>query len=168
MPTSPGENGPALRALAERYTNVNIAKVMGVSETAVRNWSRRHGITRKKRLASQVISDEDAREIKESLSWRVGNLRPDQFLFGDHLERLPNTGRITDLFVGLSGTAGLERIRVHDLRHSFGSIWAQRVPLAVVKAWMGHSSVTTTERYVHTNDETFRRWVEESQKEIGA
>lgn len=45
------------------------------------------------------------------------------------------------------------------------SIWADRVPPAVLKAWMGHSSITTTERYIHVTDDTFRRWVNASEKD---
>ena len=39
---------------------------------------------------------------------------------------------------------------VHMLRHTCASRMVQRgVPLAVVQAWMGHSSITTTMRYAH-------------------
>jgi len=48
-------------------------------------------------------------------------------------------------------------IRFHDLRHSFGTIWAERVPSSVLKAWMGHGSITTTEGYIHPGDEASRR-----------
>lgn len=39
---------------------------------------------------------------------------------------------------------------VHMLRHTCASRMVQRgVPLAVVQAWMGHASITTTMRYAH-------------------
>jgi integrase len=45
-------------------------------------------------------------------------------------------------------TAGIEGYRWHDLRHEFGSRLTERnVPLSQVRDLMGHSSVTTTERY---------------------
>ena len=45
--------------------------------------------------------------------------------------------------------AGLERIRFHDLRHTFGTIAAQAFPLTDVKAYMGHADIQTTMIYVH-------------------
>ncbi|MBO8129287.1 MAG: site-specific integrase [Peptococcaceae bacterium] len=41
--------------------------------------------------------------------------------------------------------AGLPKMRIHDLRHTSGSILLdQGVPLPVVSAWLGHSSTATT------------------------
>jgi integrase len=52
--------------------------------------------------------------------------------------------------------AGLENgIRVHDLRHAHASwLLAGGADLQVVKERMGHGSITTTERYLHTLPET--------------
>jgi integrase len=52
--------------------------------------------------------------------------------------------------------AGLPVIRFHDLRHSFGTIMASRLPPILLKEMMGHASITTTERYIHPSDEIFR------------
>jgi integrase len=48
--------------------------------------------------------------------------------------------------------AGISGLRVHDTRHSHASWLANdpRVPLAAVRDRLGHSSLTTTSRYVHT------------------
>jgi site-specific recombinase XerD len=48
--------------------------------------------------------------------------------------------------------AGLEKgVRVHDLRHAHASwLLAGGADLQVVKERMGHGSITTTERYLHT------------------
>ena len=40
--------------------------------------------------------------------------------------------------------------RFHDLRHSFGSLAIQQFDLVAVKDMMGHSKLTTTERYLHS------------------
>ena len=60
----------------------------------------------------------------------------------------------------------MKRIRIHDLRHSFGSIWAQRLPLSVLKAMLGHASVRTTEQYIHTTGEVFRLTLTEALRNI--
>jgi integrase len=41
-------------------------------------------------------------------------------------------------------------LRFHDLRHTYGSLLvAGGIDLPSVKAAMGHSRITTTERYLH-------------------
>jgi integrase len=48
------------------------------------------------------------------------------------------------------GTEPLPALRFHDLRHTFGSQLASAgVPLTDIQAYMGHSSVATTQIYVH-------------------
>jgi integrase len=44
--------------------------------------------------------------------------------------------------------AGLKRIRIHDLRHTFGTVCAAKgIPLTTIKEWMGHADLATTEIY---------------------
>ncbi len=46
--------------------------------------------------------------------------------------------------------AGLEDVRMHDLRHSFASALVNRgMTLYDVKEVLGHSNITTTQRYAH-------------------
>ncbi len=45
--------------------------------------------------------------------------------------------------------AGLPEIRLHDLRHSFGTQAAKRFPIHEVQAMMGHANIATTMRYLH-------------------
>ena len=41
------------------------------------------------------------------------------------------------------------------LRHTFAShCYMRRVPPQIVQKWLGHSSVTTTERYAHLRPDT--------------
>ena len=42
-----------------------------------------------------------------------------------------------------------EPITFHDLRHTFGSLAVQVWPVTDVQAFMGHSDIKTTMRYVH-------------------
>ena len=52
---------------------------------------------------------------------------------------------------------GLSEVRVHDTRHSFASLAVSAgVPLKVVGGLLGHSSVSTTNRYAHLYDEDLK------------
>ncbi len=43
-----------------------------------------------------------------------------------------------------------EAFRFHDLRHTFGTTMARSgVPVTTIQAWMGHSDLRTTQRYMH-------------------
>ncbi|MGH2864394.1 MAG: tyrosine-type recombinase/integrase [Solirubrobacteraceae bacterium] len=45
--------------------------------------------------------------------------------------------------------AKLRRLRFHDLRHTFGSLAINQASIVQVQAWMGHSDINTTMRYLH-------------------
>jgi integrase len=45
--------------------------------------------------------------------------------------------------------AGVERVRFHDLRHSYGSLAVRAYRLDEVRAYMGHAALAMTMRYVH-------------------
>jgi integrase len=54
--------------------------------------------------------------------------------------------------------AGLPPIRLHDTRHTCGTLMHLRhVPTAVISAWLGHSSASFTMKvYVHSQDDALR------------
>jgi integrase len=52
-------------------------------------------------------------------------------------------------FVSASKRAGLPRIRLHDLRHTFGTQAIRVFKIHEVQRMMGHRHITTTERYLH-------------------
>ena len=57
--------------------------------------------------------------------------------------------------------AGLEGVRLHDLRHSFASFGAGASPgLPIIGELLGHSQAATTHRYAHLDADPMRRAVE--------
>ncbi|MBQ2262878.1 MAG: tyrosine-type recombinase/integrase [Loktanella sp.] len=64
---------------------------------------------------------------------------------------------LTDIkrtWAAVSKTAGLEKTRMHDLRHTFASIAAsQGQSLPVIGAMLGHTQTQTTARYAHLYDD---------------
>ena len=73
----------------------------------------------------------------------------------DHVFCRPDGGpldrsAVRTRFVRAQKAAGLRVRRFHDLRHTFGSLAIRRFDLVAVKEMMGHSKLTTTERYLHS------------------
>nr|WP_221382785.1 site-specific integrase [Actinoplanes polyasparticus] len=64
----------------------------------------------------------------------------------------------SDQFTVRVKRAGLPAIRLHDTRHTCGTLMHLRgVPTAVISAWLGHSSASFTMKvYVHSQDEALR------------
>lgn len=57
-------------------------------------------------------------------------------------------------WVGVRKRAGLEDVRIHDLRHSFASVGvAGGSGLFLIGKLLGHSHVATTSRYAHLHDD---------------
>lgn len=61
----------------------------------------------------------------------------------------------------LLADAGVKGLRWHDLRHTFGSRLALAgVALPIVQKLMGHASITTTARYLHSTDDDARKAIQ--------
>lgn len=79
-------------------------------------------------------------------------------LFVDELGELVHPESYSDRFEVLNRKAGLPRIRLHDTRHTCGTLMHLRgVPTAVISAWLGHASANfTLKTYVHSQDEALK------------
>jgi integrase len=53
---------------------------------------------------------------------------------------------------------GIERVRLHDARHSCATLMHLRsVPVAVIAAWLGHASAAfTMSVYAHSQDDALK------------
>jgi integrase len=74
------------------------------------------------------------------------------------------SGHITNFeraWASIKKSAGIESLRVHDLRHSFASELASGgASLPLIGALLGHSNPATTARYSHLFDDPMRKAVE--------
>ena len=61
-----------------------------------------------------------------------------------------DSSAVRNRFRSAQEAAGLRLRRFHDLRHTFGSLMIRRFDLVRVQSMMGHASITTTERYLHS------------------
>jgi integrase len=61
------------------------------------------------------------------------------------------------LFAATTKTAGIANLHLHDLRHDFATRLVRAgKPINVVATLLGHSTLTTTQRYAHVEDSTLR------------
>ena len=75
---------------------------------------------------------------------------PDDCVFANRFGRRLDPSALRRRFERARDAAGLEPLRFHDLRHTYGSLLVVGgIDLPSVKAAMGHSRITTTERYLH-------------------
>lgn len=86
--------------------------------------------------------------IRRRAAWRANNAPDATWVFAR-----PNGGPVKSLrngFEKAAERAGLDDLRIHDLRHTAASwLVTDGVPLEIVKELLGHSSITMTERYAH-------------------
>jgi len=80
------------------------------------------------------------------------------YLVVDELGERLHPEVVSDRWDRLVESAGVRRIRLHDARHTCGTLMhLEGVPTAVVSAWLGHSNSAFTMRtYVHSQDPALR------------
>lgn len=98
----------------------------------------------------QVPLADQAAAALERLSQRDNFTDADELVFCSPLGRILDGSALRRRFKRARDRAGLRPLRWHDLRHSFGSLLvAGGLDLQSVKDAMGHSSLSTTSRYLH-------------------
>ena len=107
----------------------------------------------------KVYLNSEARRIIERQP-RTGSA----YVFPSPSDSTTPTSRSMSLWFTLRKRAGLEDVRLHDLRHNFAShAVMQGVPLPTVARLLGHRQVSMTLRYAHVAD----RDVESAAERIG-
>jgi len=94
-----------------------------------------------------------ARQLKERLRWGEA-WTTTGLVFVREDGTMLNPEWLTKEFQRLASAAGLPRIRLHDVRHSYASsALAAGVPIEVLSRRLGHSRISITQDvYVHTNE----------------
>lgn len=102
--------------------------------------------------AKTVVLNAPARELLASLPRIEGN---PHVIFG-----IRKGAHLTDLdhpWQRIRKRAGLDDVRLHDLRHSFASVGAASgESLLIIGALLGHTRATTTQRYAHLSNDPMR------------
>ncbi len=109
-------------------------------------------------LPSPALEVLDNIERREDSPWVINGKVP-----GAHLEGLRKP------WAHICRAAGLDDLRVHDLRHSFASVAVSSdLTLLVIGKLLGHREARTTERYAHLDDDPAQAAAEKVGKAIDA
>jgi integrase len=76
----------------------------------------------------------------------------EDLVFPSELGRFMDASSLRVRYKAALARAELRQLRFHDLRHTFGTLAVRRAEVPAVQAWMGHSDIQTTMRYVHHRD----------------
>lgn len=86
------------------------------------------------------------------LSEREDFVGDEDLVFPNKFGRFMDASSLRVRYKAALARAGLRPLRFHDLRHTFGTLAVRRAEVPAVQAWMGHSDIQTTMRYVHHRD----------------
>ena len=73
----------------------------------------------------------------------------DDFVFAGEAGLPLNGDALSSRYERALRTAGLRRLRFHDLRHTFGTRMIREADIRRVQEWMGHADIQTTMKYLH-------------------
>jgi integrase len=122
---------------AKRILHVRRAHVMGREDTP-----------KSHRVRSVPLIDQTAVAL-DGLSRRKHFTDPEDRVFVNEVGDVLGQDLLRTRFRRALRRAGLPPMRMHDLRHSFGTLAVQAFPLSDERAYMGHANIETTMIYVH-------------------
>jgi len=90
-----------------------------------------------------------AAEALERLRARGEHTSREDYIFCSRLGRRLDPSAVRRRFKAARDAASLRPLRFHALRHAAGSLIARHADARFVQEFLGHSRITTTERYMH-------------------
>jgi integrase len=133
--------------LALRWRNVDFANSVLKFDRAISAGV--ESSTKTGRVRIVPLSDQAAAAL-ERLSRREDFTSAKDFVFCNVYGRRLDDSAVRRRYKRARAAAGVEPLRFHDLRHTFGSHLAARgVDLVTIKEAMGHAALSTTSRYLH-------------------
>jgi integrase len=134
-----------LRALGWEDVDLENAKV---SVSRAMSWDTESS-TKSRQMRTVPLAEQAILAFRNLLERRNFTGRTD-FVFVRPDGRSLDRSAVRHRFVAAQKAAGVRIRRFHDLRHTFGSIAIRKFDLVSVQAMMGHSKITTTQRYLHS------------------
>jgi integrase len=109
--------------------------------------------TKSGRVREVPLLDQAAGAL-DRLSRRPDYTGPDEYVFCNRFGRRLDASALRRRYEKARNAAELPPLRFHDLRHTYGSLLEGGIDLMSVKSAMGHSQISTTERYLHARPAT--------------
>jgi len=103
----------------------------------------------KSRQARALPLADAAAEALARLEARGDYTSRDDYVFCSRLGRRLDRSAVRRRYTRARDAAGLRSLRFHALRHAAGSLVAREAGAHFVQAFLGHSRLSTTERYLH-------------------
>ena len=132
--------------LALRWRNVSFPDAKLTVEAS---WSAGRLSSPKSRKWRAVPLADQPAAVLDQLSQRSFFTSRDDLVFCSPVGGYLDPSALRRRYRRTQDAAGLRPLRFHDLRHSFGSLVIREFDPVAVKDFMGHSKITTTERYLH-------------------
>jgi integrase len=132
--------------LALRWEDVDLERRRVIVHRAVSAGI--EGPTKSRQARSVPLADAPARALQH-LADRHDYTDRDDYVFCSRLGRRLDRSAVRRRYTRARDAAGLRALRFHALRHAAGSLVAREAGAHFVQAFLGHSRLSTTERYLH-------------------
>jgi integrase len=125
-------------------------------------WSKPAAATKQKAEHTIPLSAPAAQLLAEIRAQQTAKHKPlGEFVFPTVASKTGHFVNIEKSWGAICRAAGIEGLRLHDLRHSFASQLVSRgASLPLIGALLGHSNPSTTARYSHLFDDPLRAAVD--------
>jgi len=122
-------------------------------------WVKPAANTKQRRVHRVPISADTAALVRTRLS--AVPVGCDWLFPGDVADKDQPVQEIRRFWKGIQDQAGLQDVRIHDLRHTFASLLVSGgASLEMIGKLLGHSQSSTTMRYAHLMDSPLRAGVD--------